>query len=131
MSYGKWLAAAIAPSEGSEWKAVQHKDPTSNTPIALKYVDGANNIHPFQRNGWFMLSNFAKQQRLEENSDIAAPDSLKKILLQKAGKNSLCTAINLLFQRYSRLTLRYSQRIYSKIVFGYIPLTGVYVISPF
>ena len=75
MSYGKWLAAAIAPSEGSEWKAVQHKDPTSNTPIALKYVDGANNIHPFQRNGWFMLSNFAKQQRLEENSDIAAPDS--------------------------------------------------------
>ena len=75
MSYGKWLSKAIAPSEGSEWKEMRHKDPDAKTPVALKYVDGEGNIHPFVRNGWFMLSNFAKQQRSEEDPSNIEGDS--------------------------------------------------------
>lgn len=66
MSYGKWLCPAIPPAEGSEWTEQRHKSPDSQTPIALKYVDGAGKIHPFTRNGWFMNSKFASQQKTEE-----------------------------------------------------------------
>jgi hypothetical protein len=71
MSYGKWLCKAIPPQASPEtkgepqWKAVVYDDPTSSMPIALKFVDDAGNVHPFTRNGWYMLQNFAKQQNLE------------------------------------------------------------------
>ena len=71
MAYGKWLMPAQAPSEGSEWKEIRHNDPASSTPIALKYVDGENNIHPFVRGGWFMLSAFSKEQ-IDESADSAS-----------------------------------------------------------
>lgn len=63
MSYGKWLCAAVVPSEGSDWKEWKHPDPEASTSIALKYVDGEGNQHPFIRNGWFMLSKFSSQQK--------------------------------------------------------------------
>lgn len=66
MSYGKWLSKAI-PAVG-EWKEVRHSSPENSTPVALKYVDDEKNVHPFVRNGWFMLSNFATQQFAEENA---------------------------------------------------------------
>lgn len=67
MAYGKWLCPAIEPVGGvwTEWK---HKSPENSTPIALKYTDAEGNTHPFVRNGWFMLSNFAAQQKAEEDS---------------------------------------------------------------
>lgn len=75
MAHGKWLCKAIAPQAGpvvegqetpaAKWVTMVHPDPDSNMPIALKYVDGAGNIHPFTRNGWFMLSSFAKKQVAE------------------------------------------------------------------
>lgn len=62
MAYGKWICPAVVPASGS-WKAVKVENPDTATPVALKYVDGENNVHPFTRNGWFMLSNFANQQK--------------------------------------------------------------------
>lgn len=70
MRYGRWLSKAVAPEEG-EWTTMVHPSPSSDTPIALKYVDGKGNVHPFVRNGWFMLSNFAKQQIAEEDTSGA------------------------------------------------------------
>lgn len=67
MAYGKWLSKAVEPV-GGEWKEMKHPSPEANTPIALKYVDADNNVHPFVRNGWFMLSNFATQQIAEVTS---------------------------------------------------------------
>jgi len=77
MSYGKWVCKAVAAQAGlepvvegeepkiPEWRMVKHNNPDTSTPVALKFVDDAGNIHPFVRNGWFMLSNFAAQQLTE------------------------------------------------------------------
>lgn len=81
MSYGKWLCKAIPPQAGPntegepEWKAVIHPDPTQALPVALKYVDDAGNVHPFTRNGWYMLQNFAKQQTLEEETSAGTTET--------------------------------------------------------
>lgn len=75
MSYGKWLCPHVAPI--GKWKAVVVPEPTNDTPVALKYVDDAGNVHPFTRNGWFMNSNFAKLQKsdsAESADDIATGD---------------------------------------------------------
>lgn len=72
MSYGRWLCLSVAPV--GSWKAVVVSEPSNDTPVALKYVDEANNVHPFTRNGWFMNSNFAHQQKdgsAESTDDIA------------------------------------------------------------
>lgn len=66
MSYGKWLCAAVPASDESGWKEWRHPAPDSTTVIALKYVDAASNQHPFIRNGWFMSSKFASQQKNED-----------------------------------------------------------------
>lgn len=68
MSYGKWLCPAVQPV--GKWNTVKVEDPSSDTPVALKYVDDAGNVHPFIRNGWFMLSNFAHQQKDESVESV-------------------------------------------------------------
>lgn len=73
MAYGKWICPSVIPSEGSSWKAEKVADPSTDTPVALKYVDGEGNLHPFTRNGWFMLSNFANQQK---SASVTAVDDI-------------------------------------------------------
>jgi len=68
ITFGKWVCPAVEPKAGENgepaaWKEWKHPSPDSSTPIALKYSDGAGNIHPFTRNGWFMLSAYATQQK--------------------------------------------------------------------
>lgn len=65
MKYGKWLCPTVAPINSTEWTEKRADNPTDNTREALWYEDGAGNHHPFVKNGWFMNSNFAKQQRSE------------------------------------------------------------------
>ena len=69
MSYGRWLCRAITPV--GKWNEVRTPDPTTSTPVALKYVDDEGHIHPFVRNGWFMNSPFANQKK-DEETDAAA-----------------------------------------------------------
>lgn len=64
MKHGRWICKA-EPCEGS-WHEEKLPNPSQSNPIALKYVDDAGKIHPFKRNGWFMLSNFAVQQVAEQ-----------------------------------------------------------------
>lgn len=64
MNNGKWLCVAVVPV--GEWKEVRHPNPVDNTPLALKYVDNAGNVHPFQRNGYFLLHPNGFQQKEEE-----------------------------------------------------------------
>ncbi len=61
VKHGKWLCAHIAPV-GGEWK--------ESKVNGLKYVDEAENEHPFTRNKWYMDSNFAKQQKEESVDDV-------------------------------------------------------------
>lgn len=70
MKYGKWLSATV-PHSGN-WKELRVENPADNEREALKYVDDAGNLHPFFRNGWFMNSNFAKQQKKDGVSDAPA-----------------------------------------------------------
>ena len=60
MKHGRWLGAAIAPKD--KWEK-QQKTNASTSEIALRYVDADGNKHPFARNGWYMESNFATQQK--------------------------------------------------------------------
>lgn len=60
MKHGRWLGAAVAPKD--KWEK-QVKTNASTSEIALRYVDADGNKHPFARNGWFMESNFAIQQK--------------------------------------------------------------------
>jgi hypothetical protein len=60
MKHGRWLSPAIAPV--GEWTE-QRKPNADSNQVAIRYVDEAENVHPFNRNGWFMTSNFAAQQR--------------------------------------------------------------------
>lgn len=71
MKHGRWLAPSIEPVDGPWTK--QQKANASDSEIALRYVDGAGNVHPFKRNGWFMNSQFANQQKdsVEESADIS------------------------------------------------------------
>jgi hypothetical protein len=75
MKYGKWLCPAI---QGT-WEEIKVEEPTETVREALKYgkketakkqtVNGEEimtytEYHPFIKNGWFMLSNFAHQQKI-------------------------------------------------------------------
>lgn len=71
MSYGRWLCRSVVPV--GKWKEVVFPDPTTSTPVALKYIDDINNVHPFIRNGWFMQSNFANQYKEDSGSNTEIP----------------------------------------------------------
>lgn len=60
--HGAFLVKAVAPVGGT-WKEVRVENAADNLQDALTYVDGAGNVHPFKRTGWFMNSNFAIQQK--------------------------------------------------------------------
>ena len=66
MSYGFWLVSAQAGT----WTKHAKENPTQEDREALYYMNEKNEKHPFVRNGWFMSSNFAKQQ-----SDDSAEDT--------------------------------------------------------
>jgi hypothetical protein len=59
MKYGKWLVAA----QKGKW--TEHREPnfTEATRKALWYTNEDGLEHPFTKNGWFMASAFANQQR--------------------------------------------------------------------
>jgi len=60
MKHGRWLQASIVPV--GKWEK-QLNPAASLSEVALRYVDADGNKHPFTRNGWFMTSNFAIQQK--------------------------------------------------------------------
>lgn len=68
---GKFICAAVAPSQGSSWKAVIVENPDDKERHALKYIDGAGNVHPFTRTGWYVNSHYANMQ--EETETAEAP----------------------------------------------------------
>lgn len=59
MKYGKWVIAAQA----GIWTKHVADNPTEDTKKALWYTNEAGEEHPFFKNGWFMNSNFANQQK--------------------------------------------------------------------
>jgi len=69
MKHGRWIGKTIAPV--GEWKK-QAKANAGTGETALRYVDDEGNVHPFVRNGWFMASNFAHQQREESSAGASA-----------------------------------------------------------
>lgn len=76
MKQGRWLCPAVTPV--GNWKEMITSDFTDKTPIALKYVDQAGNIHPFVRSGWFMCQPWAnqiKEDSAQDQTDIPEGDS--------------------------------------------------------
>lgn len=65
--HGAFITKSVAPT--GAWKPVLKETFDDNTQNALTYVDEAGKIHPFNRNGWFMASNFAHQQRIAGDTD--------------------------------------------------------------
>lgn len=61
MKYGKWLA----PAQAGIWEEHRVENPADTVREALYYTNAEGNKHPFVKNGWFMNSNFAKQQRAD------------------------------------------------------------------
>lgn len=68
MKYGKW----ICPAQEGEWVEKRIDNPDDNVVEALWYETKDGRVdertgkpvkHPFTKNGWFMSSNFAKQQK--------------------------------------------------------------------
>lgn len=77
MKHGRWLSKAIVPLQGDGtpstlgWKEVRTENPKDSQTDALKYVDEMGNVHPFIRNGWFVNSKYAEQQKQDDNvSDV-------------------------------------------------------------
>lgn len=59
MKHGRWLQKSV--DAVGEWE--EQKNPAAAlNEVALRYVDTEGNQHPFKRNGWFMNSNFSRQQ---------------------------------------------------------------------
>ena len=69
MKHGRWLQASIAPV--GKWEKQQNPASSLNE-VALRYVDADGNKHPFTRNGWFMVSNFATQQKEQASAGSQA-----------------------------------------------------------
>lgn len=69
MKHGRWLGAAIAPKD--KWEK-QVKQGASTGEVALRWVDADGNVHPFSRNGWFMESHFATQQKEAQSAGASA-----------------------------------------------------------
>lgn len=68
MSYGAWLKPAI---EGV-WTEKRAENIQESTREALWYENEKGEKHPFTKNGWFMLSNFANQQRTAGTGDTTS-----------------------------------------------------------
>ena len=62
MKHGRWLGTALEAKGEAGWTK-QQKPNAGTGEVALRYVDEEGNKHPFARNGWFMTSNFATQQK--------------------------------------------------------------------
>jgi hypothetical protein len=60
MKHGRWIQASVTPKD--KWEKQQRPNAADNE-VALRYVDADGVVHPFSRNGWYMASNFAKQQK--------------------------------------------------------------------
>lgn len=71
MKYGKWLA----PAQAGTWKENRVENPADNVTEALFYTNEEGVKHPFTKNGWFMNSNFAKQQRSSGGTESGSPVS--------------------------------------------------------
>jgi hypothetical protein len=69
MKHGRWIQASIPPV--GKWEK-QQNPAASLSEVALRYVDADGNKHPFSRNGWFMESNFAAQQKEAQSSQGTA-----------------------------------------------------------
>lgn len=72
MKHGRWLEAAHVPKD--KWEK-QQKLGASTGETALRYVDADGKVHPFARNGWYMESNFATQQKEAPSAGAAAMQS--------------------------------------------------------
>ena len=72
MKHGRWLEAAHVPKD--KWEK-QVKLGASTGETALRYVDADGNVHPFKRNGWYMESNFATQQKEASSAGASAMQS--------------------------------------------------------
>lgn len=59
MKYGKWLCEA----KPGVWSEHRVESPADSVREALYYTNEKGEKHLFVKNGWFMNSNFAKQQR--------------------------------------------------------------------
>lgn len=68
MKQGAWLCPAVAPI--GAWKEVRNSD-AGDRDAGIYYTDDANNRHPFSKTGWFLNSNFANQQKEEDESNGA------------------------------------------------------------
>jgi len=69
MKHGRWLNKAVVPV--GAWEKQQNPG-ASLSEVALRYVDADGNKHPFSRNGWFMESNFATQQKEQASAGSSA-----------------------------------------------------------
>ena len=58
MKQGKWLCAAVP----GKWTKNIVENPSDDVKKALWYTNEEGAEHPFFKNGWFMNSNYAKQQ---------------------------------------------------------------------
>lgn len=61
---GKFLCPA---TKGYRWNKLEQF--TDKDDEVLTYVDKEGNLHPFVRDGWFMLSNWGTQQKKNEDED--------------------------------------------------------------
>lgn len=83
MKHGRWLSPAVRPfaadginTDPDGWKESRVDSPEDTNPKALRYIDAAGNEHPFFRNGWYMNSNFASQQKVDDGySNAPAVDN--------------------------------------------------------
>ena len=67
VKHGKWICKHIAPA-GEKWK--------ESKVNGLKFIDDNGSVHPFTRSKWFMESNFAKEQKEDNDVDInSIPES--------------------------------------------------------
>lgn len=64
MKYGKWLSPALP----GNWKEQKVENPDDRVQEALFYVNDEGQKHPFIKNGWFMNSNFANQQKTGDDN---------------------------------------------------------------
>ena len=73
MKYGGWITKALPGT----FREVRVDNPKENTPNALTYINETGDVHPFTRNGWFVLSNFSKEQKtgVEDNTGGYSPQS--------------------------------------------------------
>lgn len=63
MRHGKWLV----PAQAGTWTKKLVEDPDARE--ALTYENEKGEKHPFVRSGWFMASNFAKQQSIDSEPE--------------------------------------------------------------